>query len=195
MTGSTNSSVATAVVDEKIIEDIVELLDNQTKKILNNSTPIDTLVTNLVNEKLNSGSVSLDKLIENKIKEKVNSGEIALNTMIEKASRIYTNKRFGTISLTPSGNRQNKASWVRNTFNGKGQITLFINNKATEEALPSIYYLSIDGASAEEVLNEGESSIDIVFAQTSGVITFTFDSSIELVIPDSNNVSYLLETV
>lgn len=195
MTGNTNSVVATAVIDDKIIEDIVKLLDNQTKKILANSTPIDTLVTKLVNEKLNSGSITLDKLIENKIKEKINSGEIALNTMIENASRIYTTKRFGVISLTPSGNRQNKSAWVRNTFNGKGQITLFINNKATDETLPSIYHLSIDGASAEGVLNEGESSIDKIFAQTSGVITFTFDSSIELVIPDSNNVSYLLETV
>ena len=153
------------------------------------------MVKQLVTDKLNSGVLSLDKLIDDRINKKVNSGTISLDTMIDKASRVYSTNEFKTVDYTPSGNRQNKAAWIHNKFTGKGKITLFINNKDESGEVPSIYYLEIDGASALDVLNEGESSIDKLFAQTAGKVEFTFETSFDIVIPETNNVSYLLQTV
>ena len=195
MTGSTNAYSQTDIDIDKLVNDIAKLIDNQTKKILETTTPIDTLVKDLVDRKLNSGVLPLDKLIDDRINKKLNSGDVSLDTMIDKASRVYSTNEFKTVQYTVSGNRQNKAEWVHNSFNGKGKITLFINNKDETGMLPSIYYLEIDGADALEVLNEGESSIDKLFAQSAGKVEFTFESSFDIVIPDTNNVSYLLQTV
>ena len=195
MTGSTNSYSQTDINLDKLLSDIAKLIDTQTKKILETTTPIDTLVKQLVNDKINTGTMALNTLIDDRIQKKLNSNNTPLNEMIDKASRIYTNGEFKTVNYTPTGNRHNKSEWIHNTFTGKGKITLFIANQDTTGELPSIYYLKIDGNDALEVLNEGDSSIDKLFAQTASKVEFTFESNFDIVIPDSNKVSYFLQTV
>ena len=105
MTGSTNAYSQTDIDIDKLVNDIAKLIDNQTKKILETTTPIDTLVKDLVDRKLNSGVLPLDKLIDDRINKKLNSGDVSLDTMIDKASRVYSTNEFKTVQYTVSGNR------------------------------------------------------------------------------------------
>ena len=195
MTGSTNASTSSSTIEEEnLVNDISKLLDTQTKQIVSKSTPIDTLIDARIASKINSKNSPLNEIISTMITEKINSGNISLSTMIQNNSRIYKTTTFGNIVCTPANNRQNKTYWVHNTIEGKGKITLLIDDRS-EDDTSAIYDLVIDGVSAETVLNVGESAMNAWFSTKGNSVTFEFEKGFDIVIPEGNNISYLLQLV
>ena len=131
-------------------------------------------------------------------KARFGSARRSMGEYVRSGSKESARRSLGHYSKTGMGGAQNVARRMRtstktasnffNTFRSLRDDTSFALGK-------ELANLKNRGADASEVLNEGESSIDKLFAQSAGKVEFTFESSFDIVIPDTNNVSYLLQTV